>query len=198
MANLPANLIELDSVISTPELTRDHVPDVPDIPDFTIDNNDAAAKAVLCERCKHFDIQSFSKSSTGKRGYLLHDVECSAKDGCEFCSLLLESLEDVEKPNYFYSDALGRRVVSTPDLYVHMSLSENYSEKSAGPFELRANRLQVEIGGRYSDVKHVSKTELCLAADQGWFELLQLSILLLTYNVQAVQQQLVETSLVDV
>ena len=79
-----------------------------------------------------------------------------------------------------------------------MSLSENYSETSAGSFELRANRLQVEIGGRYSDVKHVSKKELCLAADQGWFELLHLFILLLTYNVQAVQQQLVETSLVDV
>jgi hypothetical protein len=46
----------------------------------------------LCERCKNFDIQAFAAGSYPYRGYLLSSVFEACKQGCSFCSLLLEHL----------------------------------------------------------------------------------------------------------
>lgn len=121
----------------------------------------------LCELCQNFDIHSFNRGSTQTRGYLLRHVEAAAV-GCEFCSLLFDSVKDVEKPTYFYNSLLGYSTHDLkPDLYLHMTLSENYSgsNKQSTWLPLGANRLSTEIGDRFSDVKSASKHELCLAAD---------------------------------
>lgn len=128
---------------------------------------EAGSGAPLCELCQNFDIHSFTRSSTPTRGYLLRHVEAAAI-GCEFCSLLFDSVKDVEKPTYFYKSLLGGSTYDLkPDLYLHMTLSENYSstKKQSNWLPLGANRLSTEIGGRFSDVKSASKHELCLAAD---------------------------------
>lgn len=123
--------------------------------------------APLCGLCQNFDIQSFTKGSTPNRGYLLRHVEAAAV-GCEFCSLLLDSVKDVEKPTYFYKGLFHHNLYALkPDLYVHMMLSENYSvsKKSSNWLPLAANRLSAEVGDRFSDVRNASEHELCLAAD---------------------------------
>jgi hypothetical protein len=123
----------------------------------------------LCERCQNFDLQSFARSASGIRGYLFRDVE-AADDSCEFCSLLLESLKDVEKPTYFYYHFWNGTTKTNPDIYVHMTLSQNFSyisAKQGTSLPLCANRLSIEIGDRYSDVNTPSSYELCLAAEAG-------------------------------
>jgi hypothetical protein len=108
----------------------------------------------LCPRCQRFDIQSFARSKNHRRGYLLRDINESARNGCDFCSLLLASIKNVEKPYYFYLSFNGRKATN-PDLYVHMPLSENYSqanERSGSP-GLKFNRLRTELGDRFSEGK---------------------------------------------
>ena len=162
MANRPASLIELDPVLPSQD---DAAPNDLDI----LRDGPAAvgARAPLCELCQNFDIQSFAKSPTRRRGYLLRHVEAAAADGCEFCSLLLDSVKDVEKPAYFYHNFHGGHNVLKPDLYVHMTLSENYggSKGESNSLPLGANRLLTQVGDRFSDVKSASQHELCLAAD---------------------------------
>jgi hypothetical protein len=51
----------------------------------------------LCERCKNFDIQAFAADSYPYRGYLLSSVFEACKQGCSFCSLLLEHLSIVDE-----------------------------------------------------------------------------------------------------
>jgi hypothetical protein len=149
----PLNLVELDPVSSSLDDARPDELDLhPDV--FTV----VGAGASLCDRCQNFDIQSFTRSSSRRRGYLLRDVEAAA-GGCEFCSLLLDSLKDVEKPKYFYDNFRGGYNDLKPDLYVHMTLSENYSgsKKQSNSLPLGANRLLTEVGDRNSDVKSTSE-----------------------------------------
>lgn len=84
-------------------------------------------------------------------------VKAAADQGCQFCGLSLEALEDVDKPEYFYNNAFGGdKTILTPKLYVHMLFSEKYKEEAlnASSRGLRANRLFVELGGRLSGVRN--------------------------------------------
>ena len=167
MSNRPTSLIEQGAALSTPDPDQDDSLDILDIPDVWPDN--VGNGATLCDHCQRFDIQSFARSASCRRGYVFREVKAAAADGCEFCSLLLDSVKDVERPTYFYTNNLGRRTTTNSDLYVHMTLSENYTDKkmqSASP-GLRANRLLTEIEDRFSEVKNASEHELCLAADPG-------------------------------
>ena len=121
----------------------------------------------LCDRCQRFDLQSFARDGSHRYGYALRDVEAAASNGCEFCTLLLDSVKDIEKPVYFSATIFGGRRPRNPDLYIHMTLSENYvrSKTSPGLSGLRVNRLLTEIGDRYTEVTSASDHELCLAAD---------------------------------
>jgi hypothetical protein len=130
--------------------------------------------AALCGRCQRFDIQTFTRSARRRRGYAVRDVETAAANGCEFCALLLDSVRDVEKPVYFggigWLGGLKPTIKPTnPDLYVHMTISENYrNEKEHAVSQgLRVNRLLVEIGDRFSDVRNASEHELYLTTDPG-------------------------------
>lgn len=138
--------------------------------DDSLDLPIIGSQTTLCERCQNFDIQTFAKTATRKRGYLLSNVETAAREGCEFCSLLMDSVKDVEKPGYFYANMFRGRTTIHPGLYVHMTLSENYADKtlssstSSSP-RLQANRLLAQLGDRFSEVRNASEHELCLAAD---------------------------------
>jgi hypothetical protein len=141
-----------------------------DVPDIPIDwHNLEATESSLCKRCQAFNIQAFMDSAKRRRGYLLDDVKSDAAEGCEFCALLLAGVQDVAKPTYFYREFTGADKTINPDIYVHMTLSENYTDPTVGPENqgLRANRLSIELGGRFSDVQNASAHELCLAADPG-------------------------------
>jgi len=127
----------------------------------------AEAEASLCDRCQSFDLQSFARSPSRRRGYLLKDVEMSARDGCEFCSLLLDGVKNVERPKYFYITAFNKQKATNPDLYVHMTVSESFRDDEVNLMApgLRANRLLIHIGDRFSEVRNQSEHEICLAAD---------------------------------
>lgn len=134
------------------------------------DSQHTSENALLCPRCQAFNIQSFTRSTERRKGYLLKDVEREAGVGCMFCALLLDAVKDVESPEYFYSNTFGmKRTVTKPDLWIHMTLSESYLARDAkdrsGP--LRANRLLIELGDRFSGIRNVSRDEICLAADSG-------------------------------
>ena len=132
----------------------------------------------LCDRCLIFDIQSFVRTPYRSRGYKRSDVEISAAAGCRFCRLLLDSVEGLDPPDPFYISTFGALKSTKPELYIHMTLSENHetaTKKTVGPFCF--NRLQVAIGGRFDEVRSHSEVELCIAADpselngkglQGW------------------------------
>jgi hypothetical protein len=164
MSNRPASLIELDAVLSTPDPDQNDALDIPNVRPANVGN-----EATLCDRCQRFDIQSFARSASRRCGYVLREVEAAAANGCEFCSLLLDSVKDVARPTYFTTTFLGRRTPTNPDLYLHMMLSENYTNKKIQPVSpgLRVNRLLTEIGDRFSEVRNASEHELCLAADLG-------------------------------
>jgi hypothetical protein len=164
MSNRPASLLELDTVFPTPDPDQNNALDIPNVRPADFGNG-----ATLCDRCQRFDIQSFARSASRRCGYVLREVEIAAANGCEFCSLLLDSVKDVEKPTYFYTTNFGQRRPLNPDLYLHMTLSENYINKKLHLVSpgLRVNRLLTEIGDRFSEVRNASEHELCLAADPG-------------------------------
>jgi hypothetical protein len=167
MSSRPASLIELDAVLLAPDSDHNDALDIPDIPNIRPAN--VGNGATLCDRCQRFDIQSFARSASRRCGYVLREVEAAAANGCEFCLLLLDSVKDVEKPTYFSTTIYGRRIPTDPDLYLHMTLSENYANPKNQPVSpgLRVNRLLTELGDRFSDVRNTSEHELCLAADLG-------------------------------
>jgi hypothetical protein len=68
-----------------------------------------------------------------------------ARDGCEFCSLLLDCVKNVERPTYFYTTAFNGQRTTNPDLYVHMTVSKNYQDDKASLMApgLHANRLLI-------------------------------------------------------
>jgi hypothetical protein len=165
MSNRPTSLIELDAVISTADPDRNDALDIPNVMPADFGNG-----GTLCDRCQRFDIQSFAGSASRRCGYDLRDVEAAAANGCEFCLLLLDSVKDIEKPTYFTSTLIwGRAKRTNRDLYLHMTVSENYVNKKLLPVSpgLRVNRLLTEIGDRFSEVRNASEHELCLAADPG-------------------------------
>jgi hypothetical protein len=152
MLNRRASLIELSVVPGVSDNSLDQV-------------EDNVTK--LCDRCQRFDLQSFARDASRRYGYALRDVEAAASNGCEFCTLLLDSVKDVEKPAYFSTTIFGRRRPRNPDLYVYMTLSENYVQSKTPPglSGLRVNRLLTEIGDAYTKLTSASDHELCLAAD---------------------------------
>jgi hypothetical protein len=168
MPNRPASLMELNAILSAPNPDQNDALDVLDIPDFGPANVDNGA--TLCDRCQCFNIQSFARSASRRCGYLLRDVEAAAANGCEFCSLLLDSVKDIEMPRYFSRTIfLNLPTPTKPTLYLHMTLSEDYTNSTNQPVSpgLRVNRLLTEIGDRFSEVRNASEHELCLAAGLG-------------------------------
>jgi hypothetical protein len=124
----------------------------------------------LCDRCSIFDVQSFTKTPNRTRGYKKSDVETSAASNCRFCRLLLETVEGLDPPDPFYISTFGGLKSTRPELYIHMTLSENgeaATEKTVGPFGF--NRLHIAVGGRFEEVRSHSEVELCLAADRREF-----------------------------
>lgn len=122
----------------------------------------------LCGRCQRFDIQSFA---AGRRGYRMLDIQAGMLGGCAFCTLLLDSVRDVQNPTYFGSDTtFGSAPQLDSELWLHMSLSEDYVKRkprSGALGGLRANRLLVEVGDRFTEVRTASCGEICLAAEKG-------------------------------
>jgi len=130
----------------------------------------AEPEPTLCARCQDFDIQSFARGLGRRRGYLLKDVEAAAEQGCHFCGLLLDAAKDAKKPEYFYTNAFkAGRTTLNPELYVHMTISESYKSEALTTRSegLRANRLLVELGDRFSGMRNPSNHEICIAADAG-------------------------------
>ncbi|KAK0710592.1 hypothetical protein B0H67DRAFT_583038 [Lasiosphaeris hirsuta] len=122
--------------------------------------------APLCDRCSTFDIQSFTRTPHRSRGYKRSDTERSVASNCRFCLLLLDSVQGLDPSDPFYILTFGELKSTKPELYIHMTLSENYetaTQKTAGPFCF--NRLQIAIGGRFDEVRSHSEVELCVAAD---------------------------------
>jgi hypothetical protein len=120
----------------------------------------------LCDLCQDFDVQCFSKSPHGLRGYSVEHVRAAAEQGCEFCAILDNCVKELPAGEW--------QKERKP--YVHLSLWENYTRKiqNRQPNGLRANRLKVWVGGlnsmkpRRSEVA-ISPVEICLAADISTF-----------------------------
>jgi hypothetical protein len=51
----------------------------------------------LCERCKCFDIQSFSRNNYPIRGMPAAKVKKSAAEGCTFCSYLVQNIPELSR-----------------------------------------------------------------------------------------------------
>tara|TARA_R110002003_G_scaffold505_7_gene20173 strand:- start:15297 stop:16163 length:867 start_codon:yes stop_codon:yes gene_type:complete len=201
-----ASAISLNTIDAEAETYRDTLEADSDIDGATwnggaqrirLDGEDDAgvSETALCIRCQAFDVRSFARSASRRKGYLLRDVSAGAQSGCTFCTLLLDAVQDVERPEYFYTHAFRPgKTVTKPDLYVHMTVSESYGEETvcARAAGLRANRLLVELGDRFSGITNRSVHEICLAADAGgWiFHLVSRSNCLGWTNcrVQEVQQ----------
>lgn len=131
----------------------------------------AEASNQLCARCQNFDLRSFARSVDNRKGYIWKDVKTEAAHGCPFCGLLLEVFKDVEEPEYFHTNAFVGKTTLHPELYVHMTISDNYKEASLTPRSegLRANRLFIELGDRFSGIRNPSEHEICIAADPGGY-----------------------------
>lgn len=84
-------LLIMEGYSVTPNTDEDDIPDI-----LGVRPDNISDRALLCKCCQRFDIRSFARSASQRRGYLLRDVQASASDGCEFCSLLLDSVKNVE------------------------------------------------------------------------------------------------------
>ena len=119
----------------------------------------------LCEQCRRFDIQSFATAPEGRKGYTLSSVRDGEREGCEFCSLLLDCVKELPDGEW--------QQLKTP--YVHMTLWEDYAgriQKGQSADGLCANRLAIWVGGLYTVKPRISEValssaEICLAADNG-------------------------------
>jgi hypothetical protein len=135
-------------------------------------NHDNRAVPKLCDNCQNFDIQSFTRNPNHTRGFLHRDVKHGAEEGCEFCSLLWDSIEGVELPTYKYANFRGGQNPLLSDDYVHMTISKDYDNVKLRKGEgLGANRMLVERGHRFTDVRNASDWEICLAAEPGKYSL---------------------------
>ncbi|KAH7357417.1 hypothetical protein BKA66DRAFT_473227 [Pyrenochaeta sp. MPI-SDFR-AT-0127] len=163
-----ASAISLDTIIPDAEPYHDGWDDDARPMSIGVGRGTPGNDASLCDRCQNFNIQSFAQSTTRRKGYLLKDVEESVGTGCTFCALLLEAVKGVEKPEYFFTNAfLPGKTVTNPDVYIHITASDSYNDElsNLGSPGLRANRLLIELGDRFSGIKKISTHELCLAAD---------------------------------
>ncbi|KAI9768699.1 MAG: hypothetical protein M1840_004694 [Geoglossum simile] len=169
MLSRSTSLISLATIDPDIERYRDDWND--DVQPLAVDafRSQAEAEISLCARCQNFDIQSFARSANRRKGYLLKDVELAANQSCQFCGLLLDAVKNVEKPEYFYTNATTGRTTLNPDLYVHMTISESYKDDALATLSpgLQANRFLIELGDRFSGVRNQSKHEICIAADPG-------------------------------
>ncbi|KAK0646817.1 hypothetical protein B0T16DRAFT_414313 [Cercophora newfieldiana] len=162
--NGAATPIELDPVHLQPEQDEDAEAD----------------EAGLCERCRYFDIQAFARSENRTRGYMLHDVRFAAtansgtnRDGCALCSLLLRSVEDIDRPRDTTEWELNPfriPVEKDPSMYVHMTMCADNVVAAAQPTNapglgLGVNRIRTAVADRFSEVMNPSDHELCLVAD---------------------------------
>lgn len=133
--------------------------------------------ASLCNRCQSFDVQS-GRSPSRRKGYLLEDVEMSAHDGCEFCSLLLDGVKNVERRTYFYLTAFNGQKTTNLDLYVHKIVFGSFRDDKARLMAtgLRANSLLIQRCDRFSEVRNQSEHEIHLTADPCTYFPLSLDI----------------------
>lgn len=184
MPRRTSSLISLTTIDPAAAVEHDEWLEAAQARDVEDTGDEAEAAASLCNRCQNFDIQSFTRSPSRRRGYLLKDVETSARDGCEFCSLLLDGVKDVERPTYFYTTAFNRKKTTNPDLYVHMTVSESFRDDKASLMApgLRANRLLIQLGDRFSEVRNQSEHEICLGADRCTYFPLYLDILKVSFD----------------
>jgi hypothetical protein len=171
MLNRSTSLISLATISSNSGPYRDHWEEHSQLLAVGAVRNQAETEDTLCARCQNFDIQSFARAADRRRGYLFKDVEVAADQGCQFCGLLLDAVKDAEEPEYFYTNVFGGKTILKPDLYVHMTVSDSYKEdvSSASKNGLRANRILVELGDRFSGIRKPSSHEICIAADPGTY-----------------------------
>lgn len=169
MLNRSTSLISLATIDPDIERYRDNRDDDAQPLAINAVSDQAEAEPALCPRCQNFDIQSFARSANRRKGYLLKEVEAAANQSCQFCELLLDAVKDVEKPEYFYLNAIWGRTTLNPDLYVHMTISESYKDEALATTSpgLQANRLLIELGDRFSGIRNQSRHEICIAADPG-------------------------------
>jgi hypothetical protein len=169
MLNRTASLISLATINPDIERYQDDVDDdaQPLGTDFV--HNQVENENALCDQCQNFDIQSFARNGSKRKGYLLKDVEAGVARCCQFCELLLDAVKNVARPEYFYTNAISGRTTLNPDLYVHMTISESYRDVKSGVLspDLQANRFLVELGDRFSGVRNASEHEICIAAEPG-------------------------------
>jgi hypothetical protein len=117
----------------------------------------------LCDRCQRFDLQSFKH---GARGFRLSELRTSSEQGCDFCSLLIEALDETLKSKPTSLSISSGINLTDDDGWLHIVLNQNYVQKqqSTANAGFEANRFLVGVGHR-----HVSTFELigeiCLAAD---------------------------------
>lgn len=147
-----------------PSLTRRHQGSSP-APDHE------PANSPLCSRCRRFDIHSFAPPIR-TRSYRLRDTDVSANAGCRFCGLLSRAVSGVEKPRYHnnvFFNTKGGPVER--ELYIHMTLSQNYEDagKSQEGPGLAVNRMRLELGDRFSELRHTCEEEICLVAEPSKF-----------------------------
>jgi hypothetical protein len=118
----------------------------------------------LCPSCLAFDIHAFSLDQDQMRGYKCGDAMKAAKEGCKFCSLLLE----IARENYPNLD---------PESWLHLQLSRDYGVGPAidvhesGPQGLQYNSLRILVGSRMQRLLQNSakycNTKLRVLADQS-------------------------------
>ena len=126
-------------------------------------------RASLCEECQDFDIQAFAKAPSQRLGYPLHQVEAGSIDGCTFCSMLFACVNNLKTPENPYLNQEANHATRS-QLFVHMTMSRDYAGgKRLETSPLSANRLLIELGDRFSELRSVCEDEICIAADPGWY-----------------------------
>jgi hypothetical protein len=81
--------------------------------------------------------------------------------------MLFESVKDVAVPEYMESNTFWGKKRIMLDIYVHMTLSKDYAERTSREVGdgLQTNRMLLEVGDRFSGVRNRSNVEICVAAD---------------------------------
>jgi len=116
----------------------------------------------LCWKCQRFSIHSFSSDPDGVRAYKLQDVREGAEAGCEFCALLLATVQD----------DLDITPYEPYQTWIRLNFSKHNEQYGLG---LAYNRLHVKVVNTVfpklgSDIDDGGKEyQLHVAADPGWF-----------------------------
>lgn len=107
----------------------------------------------LCESCQHFDIHCFATDPDGIRAFKLEAVYNSAREGCDFCLLLLTNLKD---------DIAQLSAKEVDCSWIHMSLYDNFQRPTRDGKGYRYNKLIAKL----ADCSTI-KPELSSKADSG-------------------------------